>query len=86
MYGVSKRINFPMLMRVMGWLMIVEAVFMLVPLVTSLVYGESDYLAFAVSSAITAIIGASMTFFIRPKRKTYGRIESGRGRLFGWID
>lgn len=85
MYGVSKRINFPMLMRVMGWLMIVEAVFMLVPLVTSLVYGESDYLAFAVSSAITAIIGASMTFFIRPKRKTMAKREGFLLTALVWV-
>ncbi len=42
----KSKINMPMLMRVMGWLVMIEAVFMLVPLLTAWIYGEDDLRAF----------------------------------------
>lgn len=42
-----KLVNLPMLLRVAGWLMMIEALFMLIPLATCLAYGEDDWLAFA---------------------------------------
>ncbi len=55
-----------MLLRVMGWLLMIESAFMLVPLVTCLIYGESDYMAFLITVAVTFAAGALMTFCIRP--------------------
>ncbi len=42
-----------MLLRVMGWLLMIESAFMLVPLVTCLIYGESDYMAFLITVTVT---------------------------------
>ena len=53
----KSKINMPMLMRVMGWLVMIEAVFMLVPLLTAWIYGEDDLRAFAVSAVATAFAG-----------------------------
>ena len=58
-------INFGMLLRVMGLLVIIEAAFMAVPLVTSLVYGDGDTMAFVVSILVTVSVGALMTFGVR---------------------
>lgn len=54
-------INFTMLMRVMGWLMMIEAVFMLVPTATCLIYDEADWLPFGVTAAVTFVIGALLS-------------------------
>lgn len=53
-------INIRMILRVLGWLLFIEAAFMLIPLVTSLIYGEKDYLAFLWSIGITVLLGLGM--------------------------
>ena len=42
----SSVINWRMLVRVMGWLLLIEGAFMLVPIATALYYGEEDLEAF----------------------------------------
>lgn len=53
-------INIRMILRVLGWLLFIEAAFMLIPLVTSLIYGEEDYKAFLWSIVITVTLGFGM--------------------------
>lgn len=53
-------INLRMISRVLGWLLMIEACFMLIPMVTSLLYGEKDYLAFLWSIIITVGLGFCM--------------------------
>ena len=36
----SQTINFPMVLRVVGWLLMIEAFFMLAPLLVALIYRE----------------------------------------------
>ena len=35
-------INIPVVLRMMGWLLMIEAAFMAVPLLTGIVYGEES--------------------------------------------
>ena len=53
MYHKKKRslINLPMLLRVSGWLMMIESLFMLIPMGTCLYFRESDWLPFALTAA-----------------------------------
>ena len=37
-------INFPVLLRIIGLLLAIESAFLLVPLVTCLIYGERDWI------------------------------------------
>lgn len=53
-------INIRMIVRVLGYLLFIEAGFMLIPLITSLIYREPDTLAFAVSMGITVTLGFGM--------------------------
>lgn len=85
MFSSRSSINFPMLLRVMGWLMMIEGAFMLFPLVTCIVYGEHDYVAFAVSAAITAVAGASMTFLIKPERTDMAKREGFLLTALVWV-
>ena len=50
--------NFLIIKRMLGWLLVFEAIFFLVPLITALVYGETAcIIAFLVSIAICLVIG-----------------------------
>lgn len=54
-------INIPLVLRIIGLLLMIEAGFMLVPLATSLIYGESHCaLAFLWSALATAVCGLGM--------------------------
>lgn len=68
MFSTRSKVNLPMLLKVTGWLMMIEAAFMVLPLITSLVYGEMDSLAFLGAAIVTGIVGVLMTSFIRPSR------------------
>lgn len=71
----SAGINYLMLLRVMGLLVMIEAAFMLVPLATALIYDDGDLMAFVVSIAVTALTGALMTFGFKPRRRDMGKRE-----------
>ena len=71
MYSIFKKkstINLPAILRVLGLLLIMEALFMVAPLVVGLVYEEWDAVeAMLFSALITAGVGAVMTFGLHPK-------------------
>lgn len=81
----KSKINMPMLMRVMGWLVMIEAVFMLVPLLTAWIYGEDDLRAFAVSAVATAFAGVIMAFGVRPSRYDMGKREGFLLTALVWV-
>lgn len=85
MFKSRSKVNFPMLLRVTGWLMMIEAAFMVFPLVTCLIYGESDYLAFLVATIITGVTGASMTTFIEPSRHDMAKREGFLLTAMIWV-
>ena len=54
-------INFPLVLRIIGLLLMIEAGFMLIPLATSVVYAEADCsMAFLWSVVITFVCGAGL--------------------------
>lgn len=68
-------INFKMLLRVLGLLLIIESVFMLGPLVACLYYGESDWLCFALTCGSTLLTGLILTQVVRPSHSQMGKRE-----------
>lgn len=68
-------INFKMLLRVLGLLLIIESVFMLGPLVACLYYGESDWLCFALTCGFTLLAGLILTQVVRPSHSQMGKRE-----------
>ncbi len=70
-----RNINILMLARVVGWLMMIESVFMLVPMACSLIYGEADWQAFAISAAVTAMVGFLLNTCIRQHHTQMGKRE-----------
>ncbi|MDE5869174.1 MAG: TrkH family potassium uptake protein, partial [Muribaculaceae bacterium] len=59
-------INFPMLLRVVGLLLVIEAAFMLIPLSVGLIYKEGSSISFLICVAITAGCGVAMAG-LKPK-------------------
>lgn len=69
-------INYPMVLRVIGWLLMIEAGFLLFPMLTCLIYGESsDFKVFGISAAVTFVAGGAMTFGLHPARHDMGKRE-----------
>ena len=64
-------LNIAVVARIIGWLLIIESSFMVLPLITSLIYSEPVSIrAFAITIGITLLAGVAMTFGIRPKRNS----------------
>lgn len=68
-------INFAMLLKIVGWLLMIEAGFMLVPLVTSYIYREHDFAPFLLTTLLTFAVGDMLTTLIRPRTKVMGKRE-----------
>lgn len=80
-----RRINYLQITRVIGWLLIIEAVFMAVPLATSLLTDGNDLAAFAMSLALTLAVGTGVTFFVRPRRTDMGKREGFLLTALVWV-
>lgn len=81
----KRMINMPMLVKVIGWLLMIEAAFMVVPALVSLGYGEADWVAFGVSALLTVGVGYSLNHFIHPERKPMGKREGFLLTALVWV-
>lgn len=77
-------INFRMLLRVIGWLLMVLACFMSFPLVTSLIYDDSQTLPILISMGITIAASFGM-MSIRPNSRDMGKREAILLTAFTWV-
>lgn len=73
--GKRAYINFRMLLRVIGWLLMIEAVFMVAPCIVGLCYGENSGLHFLMCIGITLTCGFGMVS-LKPKSKEMGKREA----------
>jgi trk system potassium uptake protein TrkH len=85
MFGNVRKINFPMLAKVLGWLLMIESLFMLVPTATSLIYSESDAVVFLLSAVFTCVCGAVMTFCIHPSHTQMAKREGFLLTSLVWV-
>ncbi len=74
-----------MLMRILGWLLLIEAVFLLMPAATSLYYGESDWLPFVSTSALTASVGLVLALRSRPTASHMGKRDGYLLTALVWV-
>lgn len=74
---MRRTINYGMLRRIIGALLLVESLFMIIPLCTCLYYRESDWFAFLVTIVATALAGSGMAY----RKPASGRI----GRRDGFL-
>lgn len=74
-----------MLLRVTGWLLLIETAYMLIPLLCCLYYNESDWMAFAVSAGVTGLTGFGLTRYVRPRQTHMGRREGVLLTALIWV-
>lgn len=83
---VTRRlINLRLLLRIVGWLLIIESVFMLVPTFTCVYYHESDWLPFAATVVLTLSAGLLMALRSRPKSETMGKRDGFLLTAMVWV-
>ena len=68
-------INFSIIVRVLGLLLIIEAFFLLLSGGISLIYSETDYKVFLISAAIATISGLPAIIFTKNKNKNIHKRE-----------
>ncbi|MDD4504362.1 MAG: potassium transporter TrkG, partial [Clostridiaceae bacterium] len=76
--------NFRVVSRTLGMLLVCEALFMLPSLAVATYYGGTDIHAFVISILITALVGIPLTFLKTSKRSMYARDGFAIVAL-GWI-
>lgn len=68
-------LNFKIIIRTLGFLLIGEGLFMLLALLVAAIYNEGDVPAFAISASITILTGAFASLFTRKANKVIGKRE-----------
>lgn len=81
----SQKINFAMVTRIIGWLLLIEALFLAIPLLTSVVYHESDWAGFAISTGATLLAGLCITWCVKPRRSNMGKREGFLLTALVWV-
>ena len=76
--------NYSIIVYIVGFILNVEAVLMMLPCVTSLIYHEKEGLAFVASMAICIAVGLPMMLLKKPKRIFYAR-EGFVAVALSWI-
>jgi len=82
----SQNINFGIVMRMQGWLLLIEATFMLLPIAASLYFGELDTVwAFGGSAVVTGVVGMLMAFCIHPRSSSMRKREGLLLTALVWV-
>ncbi|MDE6304076.1 MAG: TrkH family potassium uptake protein [Paramuribaculum sp.] len=79
-------LNIRMLVKVIGWLLLIEAAFMFIPLAACFIWEQGrDSVAFMWAIAITALCGCGATFLSRPMRTDMRKRESYILTALVWV-
>lgn len=81
----SRAINLPKQLTLLGLLLIIESVFMAVPMLVCFFMGESDWLAFLISAPVTALCGIVLRISIKPQSENLGRKDGCMITCMVWI-
>lgn len=74
-----------MLLRIVGWLLIIEGIFLVVPTLTCVYYDESDWLPFAATVTLTLSAGLLLAFRTRPTSETLGKRDGFLLTAMVWV-
>lgn len=74
-----------MVVKVMGWLVMIEGGFMLFPAAAAFFFGDAEFKAFAVSAAVTFLSGFAMTNGIRPSSTRMSKREGFLLTAMVWV-
>lgn len=77
-------INLPMLLRVVGWLLMIESLFMIIPCIIAAVIPSESMIPFLICIGITGASGALMTL-LKPHSRDMGKREAILLTGFTWV-
>ena len=77
--------NYRLIFNLIGKVLLLETVLLLLPMVTALVYGEFSSVAFAITAAVSFILGLFLNLFVRPKNQFMYAKEGIVVTAFAWI-
>lgn len=77
--------NYRLIFNLIGKVLLLETVLLLFPMITALSYGEFSSVAFAITAAISFILGLFLTLFVRPKNQFMYAKEGMIVTAFAWI-
>lgn len=78
-------INVPELVRILGFLILVEAMFMLVPLIYSLLTGGNEVSAFAIAISANTVVGLGILLTVKPRVKEMGKRDGMLLTALVWV-
>lgn len=81
----TRKINWMMLAKVIGWLLMIESGFMAIPCVVSFAWGETDGWIFATFTMLTFFTGYVLNHFLHPERRTMAKREGFLLTALVWI-
>ena len=81
----TRVINFPKQLSIIGQLLIIEAVFLAIPFMLCIAYGEKDWMPFLFTICVTTVAGCALKFFIKPESDNLGRKDGCMITCFVWI-
>ena len=81
----SRLVNFPKQLNLLGLLLVIEAAFMAVPFLVSLVAGGRDSGAFAITIVITISAGLLLKTVVRPESDNLGRKDGCMITCIVWV-
>lgn len=73
---MNSNLRFSGVFLVLGWLLLLEAMFLLIPAGVSALYGESDWWTFVCSSAGAALTGLGLTLGFRHRPSRLSRMDA----------
>lgn len=76
--------NYSIIRYILGWVLVLEAIFMLLPCLVSVIYQEQSGVAFVITALICAVIGLFM-IAKKPKNKNYYAREGFVIVALSWI-
>lgn len=77
-------INLRLLLRVIGYLLVIEAVFMLIPLGFAIAYEDESFVPFLICLGITGVSG-SLMMMLKPKSREMGKRDAIVLTGFTWV-
>ena len=76
--------NIKSIAYILGWILKIEAMFMLLPIATALAYGESQGWAFVIAQWLTLAVGMFLTMR-KPKKMVFYAREGFVTTALSWI-
>lgn len=83
--GATTAMNFPRQLKLLGQLLLFEALFMIIPLIVCICNSEADWFPFLFTIGVTSATGLSLNLLIKPKSENMGRKDGCLITCMVWI-